>query len=52
MISGASTVNLVPRPEDRMKLFISSLRSFLGPAQLSVAFLHQNAGRGLGTRLH
>ena len=52
LISGAWAVSLVPRPEDRMRLLSSSLRSPSGPAKLSVAFLYRNAGRGLGTRLH
>ena len=41
LISGASAVSLVPRPEDRTRLLSSSLRLFSGPAQLSVAFLCQ-----------
>ena len=36
VISTASAVSLVPRPEDRTRLLGSSLRSFSGPAQLSV----------------
>ena len=52
LISGASAVSLVPRPEDRTRLLSSSLRQFSGPAQLSVAFLYWNAGRRLGTGLH
>ena len=36
LISTASPVSLVPRPEDRTRLLISSLRSFSGPAQLSI----------------
>ena len=39
LISGASAVSLVPRPEDRTRLLSSSLRSFSGPAQLSVSLL-------------
>ena len=31
LISGASAVSLVPRPEDRTRLLSSSLRSFSGP---------------------
>ena len=34
LISGASEVSLVPRPEDRTRLLGSTLRSFSGPAQL------------------
>ena len=34
LISGASAVSLVSRPEDRTRLLSSSLRSFSGPAQL------------------
>ena len=51
LISGASAISLVPRPEDWTRLLSnsSSLRLFSGPAQLSVAFLFQNAGRGLLT---
>ena len=31
LISGASVVSLVPRPEDRTRLLSDSLRSFSGP---------------------
>ena len=34
LISSASAVRLVPRPEDRTQLLSSSLRSFSGPTQL------------------
>ena len=34
LISGASAVSLVSRPEDRTRLLSSSLRSFSGPTQL------------------
>ena len=51
LISGASAVSLILRPEDRTRLLSSSLRSFSGPAQLSIAFLYRNAGRGLEMRL-
>ena len=49
LISGASAISLVSRPEDWTRLLSnsSSLRLFSGPAQLSVAFLFQSAGRGL-----
>ena len=44
LISGASAVSLVPRPEDWTRLLSSSLtsRTFSGPAQLSVGFLCQS----------
>ena len=35
LISSASAVSLVPRPEDWTRLLSSSLRSFSGPAKLS-----------------
>ena len=49
LISSASAVSLVPRPEDRTRLLSGSLRSFSGPP---ITFLYRNAGRGLGTMLH
>ena len=52
LISSASAVSLVSRPEDRTRLLSSSLRLFSGSTQLPVAFLYRNAGRRLGTRLH
>ena len=48
LISDASAVSLVPRPEDRTRL-LSSSQIVLRPAQLSVAFLYRNAGQELGT---
>ena len=49
LISSASAVSLVPRPEDRTRLLSSSLGSFSGPP--SSPSLFRNAGLGLGTRL-
>ena len=49
LISSASAVSLVPRPEDRTRLLSSSLGSFSSPP--SSPSLFRNAGRGLGTRL-
>ena len=47
LISSASAVSLVSRPEDRTRLLSSSLGSFSGPPSSPSLF----AGRGLGTRL-
>ena len=51
LISSASAVSLVPRPEDRTRLLSSSLGSFSGPPSSPSFFYTRNAGRGLGTRL-
>ena len=45
LISGASAVSLVPRPEDRTRLLSSSLRLFSGPPS-SPSLLYRNDGGG------
>ena len=45
LISGASAVSLVPRPEDRMRLLSSSLRLFSGPPSSPLLFCTGMLGR-------
>ena len=46
LVSGASAVSLVPRPEDRTKLLSSSLRSFSGPPSSQSLFCTGMLGGG------
>ena len=46
LISSASTVSLVPRPEDRTRLLSSSLRSFSGPPSSPSLFYTGMLGGG------
>ena len=46
LVSGASAVSLVPRPEDRTKLLSSSYRSFSGPPSSPSLFCTGMLGGG------
>ena len=46
LISSASAVSLVPRPEDRTRLLSSSLRSFSGPPSSPPLFCTGMLGSG------
>ena len=46
LISSASAVSLVPRPEDRTRLLSSSLRSFSGPPNSPPLFCTGMLGSG------
>ena len=46
LISGASAVSLVPRPEDRTRLLSGSLRSFSGPPSTPSLFCTGMLGGG------
>ena len=53
LISGASAVSLVPRPEDRTRLLSGSLRSFSGPPSTPSLFCTGMLGGGWElARLH